>query len=178
MAKTPKVEFVQYDDGMLAEIRDIYAHWVAHSTASLRSDEPSVDLVRQMLSPPTPRHFSCAILCDGQVAGYALLGAFSPREASEESAELSVCLREGFTGRGIGPMAIAYLEGLAAERGFHSVVAVVSGENSAGIKLCERSGYRKCAHYRQVGKKFGRFLDLLSYQKILGEPLLGAAAFG
>jgi L-amino acid N-acyltransferase YncA len=173
MATKPKVEFVPYTEGMLAEIRDIYAHWVAHSTATLQNAEPSVDLVRSMLAPPTPRHFSCAILCDGQVAGYALLGTFKPREDSEESAELTVCLREGFTGRGIGPLAFERLEAVAAERGFHSVVAIVSGENSAGIKLCERSGYQKCAHYRQVGRKFGRFLDLLSYQKILGAPSFG-----
>lgn len=168
MKSALKVEFLPYTEEMLPELRDIYAHYVEHSTATFHIAEPTLDLMRGLLSPPTARHYSCAVICDGQTSGYLVLGRFKPREAYDDTAEVTVYLKEGFTGRGIGPLALAHAEGMAAERGFHALVAGISGENQASMKLFERSGYEKCAHFRQIGKKFGRYLDVVYYQKLVG----------
>ena len=50
-------------------------------------------------------------------------------------------------------------------------MASIFGENVASIRLFEKLGYKKYAHYREVGEKFGRFLDIVDYQKILEDRI-------
>lgn len=76
-------------------------------------------------------------------------------------------LKPEFTGKGIGREAVAFIEGIAIDKKIKVLVASVSSENIASIKLCQRMGYEQCAHYREVGEKFGRILDVIDYQKIL-----------
>jgi phosphinothricin acetyltransferase len=76
-------------------------------------------------------------------------------------------LRPEFSGKGIGSDVLVFLEKFAIGNGIRVLIASISGENSASIKLFTRAGYEKCAHYREVGEKFGRILDVVDYQKIL-----------
>jgi L-amino acid N-acyltransferase YncA len=46
-------------------------------------------------------------------------------------------------------------------------VASISAENTSSIRLSQQMGYEQCAHYKQVGEKFGRLVDVVEYQKIL-----------
>jgi phosphinothricin acetyltransferase len=73
-------------------------------------------------------------------------------------------------GRGLGRRLLGHLEARARESGFHVLVAGISADNVASVRLFESAGFQKCAHYREVGKKFGRVLDVVHYQKIL-DPL-------
>jgi phosphinothricin acetyltransferase len=70
-------------------------------------------------------------------------------------------------GRGLGGRGAQFIEDVAKSNGIHVLVATICGENEASIRLFERNGYEKCAHFREVGKKFGRWLDVVAYQKIL-----------
>ncbi len=47
------------------------------------------------------------------------------------------------------------------------LVATICGENAASIGVFAKNGYEKCAHYKEVGQKFGQLLDVVAYQKIL-----------
>jgi phosphinothricin acetyltransferase len=49
------------------------------------------------------------------------------------------------------------------------MIGVITATNTASIALLEKAQYEKCAHYRQVGEKFGQVLDVVSYRKILPE---------
>lgn len=64
-------------------------------------------------------------------------------------------------------MAVKYIEGFAKNKNIHVLVATICGENSGSINLFEKNGYTKCAHYKEVGEKFGQFLDVVAYQKII-----------
>jgi L-amino acid N-acyltransferase YncA len=64
-------------------------------------------------------------------------------------------------------MCIRYIEKHAKANAFHALLAVLCSENEKSIRLFERNGYNKCAHYRKIGDKFGRFLDIVVCQKIL-----------
>lgn len=52
------------------------------------------------------------------------------------------------------------------EAGFHNIVALITGENTASVRLFEKCGYTECARIKQVARKFDRLLDLLIYQKL------------
>ena len=64
-------------------------------------------------------------------------------------------------------MAIRYIEEFAKKQKLHVLVATICGENEASIHLFAKNGYVKCAHYKEVGQKFGQLLDVVAYQKIL-----------
>jgi phosphinothricin acetyltransferase len=49
------------------------------------------------------------------------------------------------------------------------LVGVITAENKQSVSLFEKCGFEKCAHYRKVGEKFNRLLDVVAYQKILDE---------
>ena len=76
-------------------------------------------------------------------------------------------MKPGFKGRGIGKAAVQYLEKLATSIGIRNIIAVITYDNKNSIKLFERAGYEKCAHFKQVGEKFGEILDVVAYQKML-----------
>ena len=61
------------------------------------------------------------------------------------------------------------LEKTAFKHGIKVLIGIISGDNQSSIKLFEKCGFEKCGHYKQVGEKFGKILDVVSYQKILGE---------
>jgi phosphinothricin acetyltransferase len=151
----------------LGALRDIYAHYVKTSTATFHMQEPSLDLMSALLIPSSPRYYSCLARLDGDIVGYGILGRYKPREAYDQSAEITVYLKEGMTGRGLGKAFVRHLEGIAKERGFHALLAGICGENLASIGLFQSMGFEKCAHYHEVGQKFGRWLDVVFFEKLL-----------
>ena len=56
---------------------------------------------------------------------------------------------------------------IAVDKDIKVLIGVITATNSASIALCEDMDYEKCAHYKQVGEKFGQILDVVAYQKIL-----------
>lgn len=89
------------------------------------------------------------------------------REAYDGTAEVTIYLKTGFTGKGLGSMALKYVENHAKHQHLHVLVATICGENEESIRLFSKNGYDKCAHYKEVGQKFGQLLDVVAYQKIL-----------
>jgi phosphinothricin acetyltransferase len=102
-----------------------------------------------------------------EFAGFCFLTQYRKKEAYDRTAEIGLYLKTEFTGKGIGKIAVAYLEKAAIEKQIRVIIASISGENSASMKLFASLGYEKCAHYKQIGEKFGRLLDVVDYEKIL-----------
>lgn len=103
----------------------------------------------------------------GQICGYVTLGQHKSRDAYDTTGEIGLYLRPEYTGKGIGSIAVKHIEEFAAKNGFHALIATITAENEQSIRLFEKNGYVKCAHYREVGIKFGRWLDVVAYEKIL-----------
>ena len=78
-------------------------------------------------------------------------------------------LKPDCIGVGLGSLGLQHLEEYARKQGIHVLVATICGENEneKSIHLVERNGYFRCAHYKEVGLKFGQYLDIVGYQKIL-----------
>ena len=76
-------------------------------------------------------------------------------------------LAEGLQGRGIGRALMEELEQHARAAGIHSLIAGVSGENSSGAAFHKSIGYSQIAVLPEVGYKFGRWMDLVVFQKLL-----------
>lgn len=176
-------EIVDMDRKYLPDALAVYEWYVENSTATFQISPASLAQMESLLFFDTPRYRSFAVLEHssfeaiehssfaavepGSFAGYGIVTRYRSREAYDLTAEITVYLADRATGKGYGAQVVARLEDFARSQGLHVLVAQISGENVASCKLFERAGYAKCAHHHEVGLKFGRWLDLVCYEKIL-----------
>jgi L-amino acid N-acyltransferase YncA len=159
--------FEEISEKHLPEVREIYNHYVLNTTCTFNTHALSLDEMKRMVFFDDQRYKTFVLTEDNSVCGYVFLKPHSEREAYDKTAEVTVYLKPGLIGKGLGSMCIRYIEKHAKVNAFHALLAVICGENEKSIRLFERNGYKKCAHYREIGEKFGRFLDVVVYQKIL-----------
>jgi L-amino acid N-acyltransferase len=94
------------------------------------------------------------------VAGFGAFGTFRAWPCYRHSVEHSVHVRADRRGQGVGRALLRELMGRAAAMGKHVMIAGIDTENAASIRLHESMGFGRVGHFREVGFKFGRWLDL------------------
>ena len=151
----------------LEDVRQIYLYYIHNSTATFHKREISMEEMKSLVIFDSPKYESYVIKEDEEVCGYVILTQYKVREAFDQTAEVTIYLKNGYEGRGIGKKAISFIEKRASQKDIHTLIALICGENRGSIALFEKSGYIKCAHYKEVGNKFNRWLDLIAYQKII-----------
>ena len=104
---------------------------------------------------------------DDEVVGFASLSPFRPRPAYATTVEDSVYVRRERRGQGIGELLLRNLLVLATDNGFHSVMARIVGGHDTSIALHEKCGFAQVGCEREVGRKFGKWLDVVLMQKML-----------
>jgi L-amino acid N-acyltransferase YncA len=163
-----KIDFEILKEDDLEWVRDIYNFYIENSTATYYTEKISVDELKQFIPVGDKKYKSYLVLAKGEPCGFCYISQYKKRQAYDRTAELSLYLKPEFTGKGIGKVALDFLEKVAKEKGISVLIGIISGDNEKSIKLFEKKGYEKCAHYKQVGEKFNKILDVVSYQKILG----------
>ncbi|WP_281612807.1 GNAT family N-acetyltransferase [Flammeovirga sp. SubArs3] len=152
----------------LEEVKIIYDYYVKNSTATFHMDEVLIEELEAFIPIGSKKYPSYLVKEGTTVVGYAYLGPFKSREAYNRTAEVTIYLDHKASGRGIASKVIKKLEMDALEGDMICVLmAVITGDNLASIRLFEKLGYEKCAHLKQVGEKFGKILDVVDYQKII-----------
>lgn len=159
--------FEELNDQGLPEVLEIYNHYVKNTTATFHTRLLSAAQMRKMVFFKNPKYKTFLIKTSGTVCGYVSLHQYKTREAYDGTAEVTVYLKPAYVGKGIGSKAVRFVEGLAREKQIHVLIASICGENLKSIGLFEKHGFLKCAHYKEVGRKFGQLLDVVDYQKIL-----------
>lgn len=104
---------------------------------------------------------------DGEVAGFASLSPYRPRAAYRTSVENSVYVAETARGTGVGRALMEELIDVATKRGFHTIIARISGGHEASVGLHHSCGFHVVGTEREVGRKFGRWLDVIVMQRML-----------
>lgn len=104
---------------------------------------------------------------DGQIAGFASLSAYKERPAYRATVEDSVYVAAAARGAGVGRALLDEIVAVAAARGFHTVIARIVGGHAASIRLHRALGFEHVGTEREVGRKFGRWLDVEIMQKML-----------
>lgn len=161
---------IQFEELKLQHIQsvlDIYMHYVLNTTGTFHARTLSVKEIQEMVLFGSSKYKTFVIFYEGDLCGYVSMGPYKKREAYNGTAEVTVYLRHDKTGCGMGSQAVEFIENYARSKGIHVLVATICGENTASIRLFEKNGFEKCAHFREVGQKFGKLLDVVAYQKIL-----------
>jgi phosphinothricin acetyltransferase len=101
------------------------------------------------------------------VLGFGSLSEYRPRPAYVTSVEDSLYVHPDHQGRGIGGFLLAELLALATIHGFHAVLARIARGNDASVKLHRSHGFDHVGVEREIGRKFGRWLDVVVMQRLL-----------
>jgi len=106
---------------------------------------------------------------EGVVVGWSSLSIFRGKEGYRFTVENSIYISESHRGRGLGRRMLAGLIDTARSLGLRSIIAGIDAETEASIRLHASFGFEKVAHLKQVGFKFGRWLDVVFMQLILDQ---------
>lgn len=104
---------------------------------------------------------------DGQVVGFASLSPYRDRPAYATTVEDSVYVDADFRGQGVARALLAEILDIASTRGFHAVMARIVGGHDASIGLHNSLGFEIVGTEREVGRKFGKWLDVVIMQRML-----------
>jgi L-amino acid N-acyltransferase YncA len=161
------ITFKPVEEAHLSEILEIYTYYILNTTVTFHIDPISIEQMKEIVNLNNSFYKTFVIFMEETLCGYVLFTQHKKREAYNTTAEVTIYLKPEFSGKGIGKAALSFIENEAKNAGIHALVATITNENIASVKLFEKNGYFKCAGYKEVGKKFGRYLDLIAYEKIL-----------
>lgn len=162
-----EINFEELKQKHLRDVLNIYTYYVLNTTATFHECAISAKEMGELVFFDKPKYKTFVITEDGQVIGYVILSPYKKREAYNDTAEIAVYLRQDKLGQGLGSNAVSFIENHARAKGVHVLIATICGENNRSIRVFEKNGFFKCAHYQEVGRKFGKLLDVVAYQKIL-----------
>jgi phosphinothricin acetyltransferase len=111
---------------------------------------------------------------EGVVRGFGSLSPYRPRPAYRTTVEDSVYVDDAARGQGVGRGLLLELVRLAGVHGFHAVIARIVGGHEASIGLHKACGFEVIGVEREVGRKFGRWLDVVLMQRLVGGTQKGA----
>jgi L-amino acid N-acyltransferase YncA len=149
-------------------IASIYNHYVATTTITFEeqpvSDEQMAERVLEVQAASLP----WLVAEDaGGILGYAYASKWKARSAYRFAVETSVYLRGGAIRSGLGSRLYEALFETLKVKGIHVVIGGIALPNDPSISLHEKFGMKKVAHFEQVGFKFGKWLDVGYWQKVL-----------
>ncbi len=148
-------------------LRAIYNHEVENTTATF-------DLVGRTLPEQrawiAERSGALGVLVaeiDGTVVGFASLSPYRSRPAYRTTVEDSIYMSSSARGAGVGKALLAELVALASRRGFHTIIAHIAGGSEASVRLHESCGFKIVGTEAEVGRKFGKWLDVVIMQLMI-----------
>ena len=152
------------DGGAIAEI---YNHFISETDVSfetrpLSASEMEARLAHLLGSGP------CFVAeVDGEVAGWCYAHEWKEREAYSRTLETTVYVAPAYQRRGIGRALMERLIGECRARGAVALIACITGGNEASIELHRRLGFTQVSHFKEVGIKFGRRLDVIDMELLV-----------
>jgi phosphinothricin acetyltransferase len=151
----------------LEAITAIYNEAILTTTATFDTDPKLAADRLSWFEAHDARHPILVAEVDGQVAGWASLSSWSDRRAYEDTAETSFYVTSQQRGKGIGRQLKQAIIDEAKSLGFHTLIARVAEGSNESLHLNESFGFFHVGTLKQVGRKFGKLLDVHILQKML-----------
>jgi phosphinothricin acetyltransferase len=146
----------------------IYNDVIATSTAIYADVPVTLDSRRDWWGARVAQGYPVLVAADESgIVGFASFGDFRAWPGYRFTVEHSVHVRADRRGAGVGSALMQPLIARASALGKHVMVAGVDASNAASIRFHERLGFERVAHFKEVGFKFGRWLDLVFLQRFL-----------
>jgi phosphinothricin acetyltransferase len=148
-------------------INDIQNHYVLSSTATFHTEPLTLEERLAWLKNRSSAHPVTVAQTEGSIVGWGALEVFRGRRAYRHTAEFSVYVHHDWHRRGVGRAIMADLVARARPLQYHALVGGCCSESTAVIALLEALGFDRVAHFREVGRKFDRWLDVVFLERVL-----------
>lgn len=153
-----------------APIAEIYNYYIETSHATFEIEAIGAGEMENRIKETFERGFPFFVCVeDAEIVGYAYGRQFRPRQAYQHTIETSVYIKKDRHGRGIGSRLYERLFEEIFKMDIHAIIGGVSLPNDASVKLHEKFGFEKVAHFREVGFKFGRWIDVGYWELLTGK---------
>ncbi len=152
------------------QIAAIYDHYITTSHATFEMEPiDGAEMLQRMNDGWAAGYPFLVCERDAEILGYAYGRQFRPRRAYLHSIEVSVYIKKDKEGKGIGSLLYQALFDEIRNKNFHTIIAGISLPNDASIRLHEKFGFNKVAHFCEVGRKFDRWIDVGYWQLLLAK---------
>jgi L-amino acid N-acyltransferase len=153
----------------LEGITEIYNEAILTTTATFDTEQKTVEEQVEWFENHGDR-YPILVATDGKylIFGWASLSQWSDRCAYSDTAEISLYVKEEFRGQGIGGELMNAILLAGKEAGLHSILARVAEGNPVSVKIHESAGFEMVGTMKEVGRKFGRLLDVHLMQLVQG----------
>ena len=155
------------------QIAEIYNYYVENSHATFETDLIGTAEMLGRMEEGWAAGYPFFV-CEDQsrIVGYAYGRRYRPRSAYLHSIEVSVYVKHGTEGQNIGTALYSHLISDIREKDFHAIMGGISLPNDASVRLHEKFGFEKVAHFREVGRKFGRWIDVGYWELLLDKGVV------
>jgi len=151
-----------------AQIAEIYNYYIENSHATFETERiDASEMLRRMEEGWTAGYPFLVYEDQDAVVGYAYGRRYRPRFAYLHSIEISVYVKHGSGKQNIGTNLYESLIAEIRQKDLHAVIGGISLPNDASVRLHEKFGFEKVAHFREVGRKFGRWIDVGYWELLL-----------
>ncbi|WP_193165446.1 arsinothricin resistance N-acetyltransferase ArsN1 family B [Microbulbifer hainanensis] len=151
-----------------AQVAAIYNHYILNTTVTFEAEPVSASDMEARIAGVAAAELPWLVTEEsGQILGYAYATPWRTRSAYRHSVEISVYLHRDARGAGLGTALYEALFNSLHSRSIHAVIGGIALPNDASIRLHEKLGMNKVAHFEEVGRKFGRWIDVGYWQRVL-----------
>lgn len=150
------------------QIAYIFNHYIATSHATFEFDPvDDTEILRRIAECRADNYPYLVCTDDTDLFGFAFAKRFRPRPGYAQTVETSVYVKPGSDQQGIGSALYGELLERLRSRGLNAVIAGISLPNAASVRLHEKFGFEKVAHFREIGRKFDRWIDVGFWELVL-----------
>jgi L-amino acid N-acyltransferase YncA len=147
------------------QIAEMYGYYVKNTTATFEIDPPAVQEIIRRIRQVQKSHTWLVADDRGVILGYAYGWMFKQRAAYVHSTEVTVYVDPHQCGTGIGSQLFERLIERLQSLGYVQAIGGIALPNPASVKLHEKFGFQKVAHFEKVGYKLGKWIDVGYWQK-------------
>jgi L-amino acid N-acyltransferase YncA len=143
-----------------AQIAEIYNYYILNSHQTFETESLTASEMQQRIAEITVKYPYLVAEEDNEILGYTHAARFGFRQAFEYSADVSIYVKNAAKQKGIGTRLYFDLFDELAETNIHAIIAGISLPNDSGVRFHEKLGFKKVAHFNEIGYKLGRWVDV------------------
>ncbi len=150
------------------QIVQIYNNYIRETVITFETEEITAQMMAQRIEEILSEGYPFYVYeQDGKILGYCYLSSWKRRCAYKASAEISIYLDVEKRSRGIGSQLMEYAHANFDKDKYHTILACITLPNDISVGLHEKFGYKKVSHFKEVGFKFNRWIDVGDWQVVL-----------
>lgn len=150
----------------LKQITEIYNEAILKTNATFDTKKKSLKEQKKWFEDHGQKNPILVAEKNGFIVGWASLSKWSDRCAYSETAEISLYVKEKYQGKGIGKNLMEAILKEGKKAGLHAIIARITEGNNLSIHLHEKFGFEHIGVMKEVGKKFGKRLDVYLMEKL------------